>query len=113
MGEKKDPGKFTIRFNIADPQQQAVAEMLNRQGRYKAQFITNAVMLYIHAASKDSTAIQYVTADTPASFKRDKSTEEFESNEKAGGEQAVDWGSGLGDTDIDSIRKTMEAFHSK
>ena len=44
MGIKKDPGKFTIRFNVADPQQ-AVVELLNRQGRYKAQFITSAVLL--------------------------------------------------------------------
>ena len=41
MFEKKDPGKFTVRFNMADPQQRTVIELLNQQGRYKAQFHTS------------------------------------------------------------------------
>lgn len=45
--EKKDPGKFTVRFNMADPQQKAVIDLLNQQGRYKAQFLTNAVLHYV------------------------------------------------------------------
>ena len=44
---KKDPGKFTVRFNIADPQQREAAELLNRQGRSKAQFLTSAVLSYV------------------------------------------------------------------
>ena len=47
MFEKKDPGKFTVRFNMADPQQRTVIEFLNQQGRYKAQFLTNAVLHYV------------------------------------------------------------------
>lgn len=35
MTDKKDPGKFTIRFNICDPQHKAVIDLLNRQGRSK------------------------------------------------------------------------------
>ena len=46
MDGKKDPGKFTIRFNLADPQQRRAAELVNRQGRSKAQFIANAVLCY-------------------------------------------------------------------
>ena len=30
--EKKDPGKFTVRFNMADPQHKAVIDLLNQQG---------------------------------------------------------------------------------
>ncbi len=48
MAAKKDPGKFTVRFNTADPQQQTVIELLNQQGRYKAQFLTNAILHYVH-----------------------------------------------------------------
>ncbi len=44
MDGKKDPGKFTIRFNLADPQQHRAAELVNRQGRSKAQLIANAVL---------------------------------------------------------------------
>lgn len=47
MDGKKDPGKFTIRFNLADPQQLRAAELVNRQGRSKAQFIANAVLYYV------------------------------------------------------------------
>lgn len=48
MFEKKDPGKFTVRFNAADPQQRTVIELLNQQGRYKAQFLTSAILHYVH-----------------------------------------------------------------
>lgn len=48
MADKKDPGKFTIRFNISDPQHRAVIDLLNQQGRSKAQFLTNAVLHYIN-----------------------------------------------------------------
>lgn len=47
MGSKKDPGKFTVRFNLCDPQQRQAAELLNRQGRSKAQFIANAILNYV------------------------------------------------------------------
>ena len=67
--EKKDPGKFTVRFNIADPQQKAVIDLLNQQGRYKAQFLTSAILHYVHcpetpdirsAAAVDSTEIERI-----------------------------------------------------
>lgn len=48
--EKKDPGKFTVRFNMADPQQKTVIDLLNQQGRYKAQFLTNAVLHYVRCS---------------------------------------------------------------
>lgn len=69
MTEKKDPGKFTVRFNAADPQQRTVIEILNQQGRYKAQFLTSAILHYVHcsetpdirsAAAVDSTEIERV-----------------------------------------------------
>lgn len=46
MGEKKKPGRFTLQFNIEDPQQRIVSELLEQQGRHKAQFITSAVLSY-------------------------------------------------------------------
>lgn len=47
---KKDPYKFTIQFNGGDPSHLQIAEMLNQQGRRKAQFLVNAVMHYIHCS---------------------------------------------------------------
>lgn len=46
MGGKKQPGRFTIQFNAADPQQRQVIELLNQQGRRKAAFLTCAVLAY-------------------------------------------------------------------
>lgn len=44
---KKYPGRFTIQFNLGDPQQERAAELLERQGRKKASFITDALLHYI------------------------------------------------------------------
>ena len=46
MAAKKQPGRFTIQFNAADPQQRQVIERLNQQGRRKAAFLTSAVLYY-------------------------------------------------------------------
>jgi hypothetical protein len=45
---KKDIFKFTIQFSPGDPHHRQVAELLNGQGRRKAQFIVNAVLHYIN-----------------------------------------------------------------
>lgn len=43
---KKNPGKFTLKFNMMDPAHREVAELLDSMGRMKAQFIANAVRYY-------------------------------------------------------------------
>ena len=50
MRERKQPGRFTVQFNMEDPQQRQVAEELYRQGRRKAQFLTSAILHYIHCS---------------------------------------------------------------
>lgn len=47
MAEKKKPGRFTIQFNMDDPQQRSVSDLLEQQGRRKAQFITSAILWYM------------------------------------------------------------------
>lgn len=47
---KKGIYKFTIQFSSGDPQHQQIAEILNRQGRRKAQFLVNTVLHYIHCS---------------------------------------------------------------
>ena len=54
MTDKKDPRKFTIRFNICDPQHKAVIDLLNRQGRSKAQFLVSAVLHYCLLYTSDA-----------------------------------------------------------
>lgn len=66
MDAKKQPGRFTIQFSLADPQQRQVIELLNLQGRRKAVFLTNAVLNYcgqsvpppVSAPQMDLTAIE-------------------------------------------------------
>ena len=48
MDGKKSPGRFTLQFNLDDPHQSMAADILNRQGRSKAQFLTSAVLHYIN-----------------------------------------------------------------
>ncbi len=43
---KKMPGRFTIQFNMEDPQQRAAAGILEQQGRRKAQFLASAILQY-------------------------------------------------------------------
>lgn len=47
---KKDLYKFTIQFSQGDPLHQQTADILNRQGQRKAQFLVNAVMHYLHCS---------------------------------------------------------------
>lgn len=48
MADKKSPGRFTLNFNVEDPKQIAAVSILNRQGRAKARFITEAILHYIN-----------------------------------------------------------------
>lgn len=50
MSQKKDICRFTIQFNPADPCHQKVIELLNSQGRSKAQFIANAITHYLYCS---------------------------------------------------------------
>ena len=118
MNGKKDPGKFTVRFNIADPQQREVVETLDKQGRYKAQFLTNAVLHYIHGGSasdaqsapatnskeierivRDVLAQQAISMETPVSEVLEPSN--------------ADFGANLDDTDRSAILKTMQSFQQQ
>ena len=130
--EKKDPGKFTVRFNMADPQQKAVIDLLNQQGRYKAQFLTSAILHYVHcpetpdirsAAAVDSTEIERIVrhllahdaAAATASLRRQR--------EQEPGEAVIAWeetDSSLPvtrnpaeDADKAAILQTLDAFRKQ
>ena len=52
MSKKKKPGRFTLQFNMEDPQQRMASELLEQQGRHKAQFIATAILSYIQRPSQ-------------------------------------------------------------
>ena len=69
VAAKKDQFKFTIQFSPGDPHHRQVAELLNGQGRRKAQFIVNAILHYLNCketpeisapASMDYAAVEKV-----------------------------------------------------
>lgn len=115
MDGKKDPGKFTVRFNVADPRQREVVDILNRQGRFKAQFLTSAVRHYVHcnevldlqgAPSINNGQIEQIVRSVLAEQRKPQTaglTEQREPN--------VDHPPH--DTDRDSIFRTLEAFQQQ
>lgn len=53
MSEKKIPGRFTIQFNMNDPEQNAAAQLLEEKGRHKAIYIAMAILHLSSSQSKD------------------------------------------------------------
>ena len=115
MDGKKDPGKFTVRFNIADPRQREVIDLLNRQGRFKAQFLANAVQHYVHcdgapgtheASPVDAGQIERIVRNvlaaqqTPQGLGSEKQADSNKDNSLHG-------------TDRDAIFRTLEAFQQQ
>ena len=84
MADKKDPGKFTVRFNIHDPQHQTVVALLNQQGRNKAQFLASAVLHYINC--KETPNLQTPPVDPETLEKIIVSILEKRDKQKRGGD---------------------------
>lgn len=121
---KKDLYKFTIQFSEGDPLHQQTADILNRQGRRKAQFLVNAVQHYLHCSETpdipqpvpiDVDAIETIVrrimeeqADKtePAAVKQDAVKRTVKSEQIAFGDAA----DVLGKDGIAAIRNTMASF---
>ena len=63
MTEKKTHGRFTLQFNLADPQQKKVSNLLERQGRHKTQFLTNAVIYYLNSDGMNKAGTTHTVDD--------------------------------------------------
>lgn len=129
--EKKDPGKFTVRFNMADPQQRAVINLLNQQGRYKAQFLTSAILHYVHcpktpdirsAATMDSAEIERIVRHVLAQ-QQITVPPGLQQDSQGQGEMTALWekpdtlpsGAGIPaeDADKEAILQTLDAFRKQ
>lgn len=123
--DKKDPGKFTVRFNAADPQQRVVIDILNQQGRYKAQFLSNAVLHYIHcpetpdiytAPTVDNSDIVSIVKNILAEQQTGTQTEDILSAapipEKSPKQPGFEQDGPLGDDDRTVVLKTLQAFRT-
>lgn len=123
MAEKRDRYKFTIQFSPADPAHQQTVDILNQQGRRKAQFLVNAVMHYLHCSETpeipqatpiNAEAIEIIvrrilqekSASAPASQDTPKTKRERHA-ENTRYENAADM---LGEDGLAAIRNTMAVF---
>lgn len=121
---KKDPNKFTILFNGADPLHQQVVDILNQQGRRKAQFIVNAIQHYLHcnevpdipqSAPIDTVAIETIVRrimEEQSSRQTLSETKQAPVKRTFKSEQ-IDFGDAtdlLGEEGVAAIRNTMASF---
>lgn len=121
---KKDLYKFTIQFNSGDPQHQQTAEILNQQGRRKAQFLVNAILHYLHCSETpdipqptpiDMSTIETIvrrimgeqsTRNMPSEVKQEPAKRSVKSEQIDFGEAAEL----LGEDGMAAIRNTMANF---
>lgn len=127
MAGKKEPGKFTIKFNILDPAHRQVIDTLEPMGRTKAQFIANAVLHYLHCsqtpdipqpATTDYTAVEAIVRrilenrlqEPPAQPKPQETKKKLRKSEdiRLDDAEAV-----LGEDGMAAIADTLSAFRGK
>lgn len=131
MAGKKDPGKFTIKFNTMDPAHRKVIDFLDSLGRTKAQFIANAVLHYLNCSETpdipQSAPTDYIAVETIVRriLEERLNSEEYpikpksiptENIKKIGKSEDIrfeDAEAFLGDEGMAAIADTLSAFRSK
>lgn len=62
MHEKKNPSRFSIQFDLNNPEHKRVIEVLSGKGRNKAQYIADAVLYFeSNSRSLEGTVTEIVT----------------------------------------------------
>ena len=124
MPQKKDIGKFTIQFNPIDPCHQRVIELLNSQGRRKAQFIANAITHYIHCSQTPdipqdiSYDIKDMVVEAVNQYMRNKEKHEqnrdsIKTKTESGSTSIAYDDMPFDENDIKAIAETMSIFKTK
>ena len=106
MADKMQPGRFTLRFNMNDPQQQAAVEILNRMGRQKAQFIAQALTHYTECKCHTQVENQ-PTWDEPA---LDGAAEGQDAPQEQAEEPSSEQNGSMTEAGLNAINKTLSAF---
>lgn len=131
MADKMQPGKFTLRFNMNDPQQEAAANILNRMGRQKAQFLAKAIVHYMECQEAPhingtmtldehtlEQAILSVLAKHPHLLRPDEAADETAALLKAPETKHLEsetpvWDDVMSEESLSAITKTLAAFRSQ
>lgn len=127
MAGKKEPGKFTIKFNVMDPAHRQVIDTLEPMGRTKAQFLANAVLHYLHCpqtpdipqpAPADYSAVEAIVRrileerlpEPPAQPRKESPKKKLRKSEDIWLEDAE---AILGEDGMAAISDTLSAFRGK
>ena len=136
MAGKKHMGRFTVQFNLGDPQQARVADILENQGRQKARFISAAVLHYINCKETPEISLPQMPSEAEierivlAVLQRNSAgdaalptTSPYTQDDKVNPPQEApkpeaatppdDLKSLLGDDGFSAIANTLAAFHQK
>ena len=115
MAAKRNPGRFTIQFNMNDPIHVVASTILDQQGRHKAQYIANAISFYqFHFDPGDTgpiageaSSVETVLSESPTNYV-EQFIETKDSYEKKDGLDAIFEG-----TELPAITNTLAAFGNK
>lgn len=124
MTAKRTPGRFTIQFNMNDPMHLMASEILEKQGRHKAQYITNAISFYqFHFDSSAENVVIPVTNQTisdhhsphrqfesPPPSEKENVPQEHSFNKADYANEADDLDAYFAETEIPAIADTLAAF---
>ena len=64
--DKKDPYRFTVRFDPTDTDQRMTADFLNSIGREKAKILTQMYLAYIGMTTTDQITLSELKNEEPA-----------------------------------------------
>lgn len=82
MYEKKNPSRFSIQFDLNNPEHKKVIEILSAKGRNKAQYIADAVLCFENnSRSLEGTVTEIVTKILGVSPKLDRTLPQDEKND--------------------------------
>ncbi len=119
---KRTPYRFTIGFHAGDPAHRQVVDLLNQQGRRKAQLIVNAVLHYINCPEAPNIPLGLpaegtVGAETMEAVVRRILAEQREQKEilppeKGEGSQTEPVQGELKEPDLLTIADTLAAFRA-
>ena len=126
MEGKKNAGRFTVQFNLNDPIHLLASTILEKQGRHKAQYISNAISYYqYHIDCVEQAQAKYVNTEKSVRRKDDLLRKPFSSLKHATTtqrEQVVQSKYGRGndsdepldelfeDSELPEIQDTLAAF---
>ena len=118
---RKYLGRFTLQFNVEDPQQRTAAEILGQQGRRKAQFLTSAVILYTQSpgsavsACIDMETLKQVVQEVLRDSSQPPGATQYipEDAPPESGQVPNEWNASTADSGFAAMSNTLAAFRQK